>query len=73
LADKRIELASTGRAGCNSPACKKHKLKIPKGGLRLGSWGETEQFQSWSWRHWFVYTALFFSFSFSFIIIINFK
>ncbi|KAH8695491.1 poly polymerase and DNA-ligase Zn-finger region-domain-containing protein [Talaromyces proteolyticus] len=48
----RIEVSANNRAGCNAPACKKTKVKILKGELRLGSWVETEKFQSWSWRHW---------------------
>ncbi|QKX62993.1 uncharacterized protein TRUGW13939_10161 [Talaromyces rugulosus] len=48
----RVEVASSGRAGCNGPACKKNKVKILKGEIRLGVWVETEKYQSWSWRHW---------------------
>ncbi|OAX84122.1 hypothetical protein ACJ72_01511 [Emergomyces africanus] len=48
----RIEEASTGRAGCKNKECQEKKEKILKGELRLGSWVDTEQFQSWSWKHW---------------------
>ncbi|KAH7130375.1 hypothetical protein B0J11DRAFT_602707 [Dendryphion nanum] len=46
----KVELASTGRAGCRSPICSE---KILKGELRLGiatSWdGEHD---TWSYKHW---------------------
>ncbi|KAK2879461.1 hypothetical protein FQN49_000845 [Arthroderma sp. PD_2] len=48
----RIELASTGRAGCKNKECQQNKEKILKGELRLGSFVDTEQFQSWAWKHW---------------------
>ncbi|KAL4817961.1 hypothetical protein BDW67DRAFT_158247 [Aspergillus spinulosporus] len=48
----RLEQASTGRAGCQNKECKEQKIKIAKGELRLGSWVDTERFQSWFWRHW---------------------
>ncbi|KAL6240010.1 hypothetical protein BDW75DRAFT_196715 [Aspergillus navahoensis] len=48
----RLEQASTGRAGCQNKECKENKIKIAKGELRLGSWVDTERFQSWFWRHW---------------------
>ncbi|EFW20661.1 hypothetical protein D8B26_003004 [Coccidioides posadasii str. Silveira] len=48
----RVEEASTGRAGCKNTECQQKKEKILKGELRLGSWVDTEQFQSWSWKHW---------------------
>ncbi|KAK2742368.1 hypothetical protein FQN55_007902 [Onygenales sp. PD_40] len=48
----RIEEASTGRAGCKNKECNENKVKILKGELRLGSWVESEQFQSWAWKHW---------------------
>ncbi|GIK01730.1 hypothetical protein Aspvir_005768 [Aspergillus viridinutans] len=48
----RLEAASTGRAGCQNKECKEDKIKIGKGELRLGTWVETENFQSFFWRHW---------------------
>ncbi|GFF41425.1 PARP-type zinc finger-containing protein C2A9.07c [Aspergillus udagawae] len=48
----RLEAASTGRAGCQNKECKEEKLKIGKGELRLGTWVDTERFQSFFWRHW---------------------
>ncbi|KAL1960937.1 hypothetical protein VTO42DRAFT_5921 [Malbranchea cinnamomea] len=48
----RVEEASTGRAGCKNKECQDKKEKILKGELRLGTWVETEQFQSWAWKHW---------------------
>ncbi|OJJ44311.1 hypothetical protein ASPZODRAFT_769959 [Penicilliopsis zonata CBS 506.65] len=48
----RLEEASTGRAGCQNKECKEAKIKIAKGELRLGSWVDTGNFQSWYWRHW---------------------
>ncbi|KKZ67787.1 hypothetical protein EMCG_06553 [[Emmonsia] crescens] len=48
----RIEEASTGRAGCKNKECQEKKEKILKGELRLGSWIDTENFQSWAWKHW---------------------
>ncbi|KAI1911116.1 hypothetical protein LOZ12_004524 [Ophidiomyces ophidiicola] len=48
----RVEEASTGRAGCKNKECQDKKEKILKGELRLGSWVDTERFQSWSWKHW---------------------
>ncbi|OJJ60607.1 hypothetical protein ASPSYDRAFT_87184 [Aspergillus sydowii CBS 593.65] len=48
----RIELASTGRAGCTNKECKDNKVKIPKGDLRFGSWVDNGKFQAFFWRHW---------------------
>ncbi|KAH8424124.1 uncharacterized protein LDX57_001878 [Aspergillus melleus] len=48
----RLEEASTGRAGCQNKECKEAKAKILKGELRLGTWVDTERFQSFFWRHW---------------------
>ncbi|EED19887.1 conserved hypothetical protein [Talaromyces stipitatus ATCC 10500] len=48
----RIEESPNKRAGCSVKACKDHKIKIQKGELRLGTWVDTERFQSWSYRHW---------------------
>ncbi|GAQ04180.1 PARP-type zinc finger-containing protein C2A9.07c [Aspergillus lentulus] len=48
----RLEAASTGRAGCQNKECKEEKIKIGKGELRLGTWVDTEKFQSFFWRHW---------------------
>ncbi|KAJ5137238.1 uncharacterized protein N7443_010466 [Penicillium atrosanguineum] len=47
----RFEL-SNGRAGCQNKECKENAVKIPKGELRVGSWVESEKFQSYQWRHW---------------------
>ncbi|KAJ5625750.1 hypothetical protein N7510_002059 [Penicillium lagena] len=44
--------AKTGRAGCQNKECKDAKVKIPKGELRVGSWVDSGNFQSWFWRHW---------------------
>lgn len=52
MAKYRLEEASTGRAGCQNKECKDQKIKILKGELRLGSWVDTERFQSFFWRHW---------------------
>ncbi|KAL1857895.1 hypothetical protein Plec18167_001701 [Paecilomyces lecythidis] len=46
------EEASTGRAGCQNKECKDQKIKIAKGEFRLGTWVDTERFQSFFWRHW---------------------
>ncbi|KAH8773007.1 poly polymerase and DNA-ligase Zn-finger region-domain-containing protein [Hyaloscypha finlandica] len=48
----RVETAKTGRAGCSVKKCKDAGLKIEKGELRFGSWVDTPNFSSWSWRHW---------------------
>ncbi|KAL4931152.1 uncharacterized protein BDV17DRAFT_257230 [Aspergillus undulatus] len=48
----RVEQASTGRASCQNKECKDNKVKIAKGELRHGSWVDSGQYQSWSWRHW---------------------
>ncbi|EAW09863.1 putative ubiquitin-conjugating enzyme [Aspergillus clavatus NRRL 1] len=48
----RRQAASTGRAGCQNKECKDEKIKIGKGELRLGTWVDTERFQSFFWRHW---------------------
>ncbi|EEQ84288.1 hypothetical protein RJZ56_003027 [Blastomyces dermatitidis] len=48
----RIEEASTSRAGCKNKECQEKKEKILKGELRLGTWVDTENFQSWAWKHW---------------------
>ncbi|KAJ5818562.1 hypothetical protein N7474_004153 [Penicillium riverlandense] len=50
--DSLTEEAKTGRAGCQNKECKDAKLKIPKGELRVGSWVDSGNFQSWYWRHW---------------------
>lgn len=50
--EARLELASTGRAGCKNKECQEKKEKILKGELRLGTFVDTEQFQSWAWKHW---------------------
>ncbi|CEJ56142.1 hypothetical protein PMG11_02363 [Penicillium brasilianum] len=48
----RIEASPNNRAGCSNKECKDQKIKITKGEIRVGTWVETENFQSWSWRHW---------------------
>jgi hypothetical protein len=48
----RIDLAPTGRAGCTNKECKDNKVKITKGDMRVGSWVDTEKYQSFMWRHW---------------------
>jgi hypothetical protein len=48
----RLEVASSGRAGCQNKECKDEKIKIDKGDLRLGTWVDNEKFQSFFWRHW---------------------
>ncbi|KAL4945467.1 hypothetical protein BDV06DRAFT_184662 [Aspergillus oleicola] len=48
----RVEQASSGRAACQNKECKDQKIKIAKGELRHGSWVDSGQYQSWSWRHW---------------------
>ncbi|KAL4957244.1 hypothetical protein BDW69DRAFT_156725 [Aspergillus filifer] len=48
----RVEHASSGRALCQNKECKDQKIKITKGELRHGSWVDSGQYQSWSWRHW---------------------
>jgi hypothetical protein len=48
----RLEVASSGRAGCQNKECKDEKIKIGKNELRLGTWVDSEKFQSFFWRHW---------------------
>ncbi|KAJ0423733.1 hypothetical protein BJY00DRAFT_278195 [Aspergillus carlsbadensis] len=48
----RIDLAPTGRAGCTNKECKDNKVKITKGDVRVGSWVDTGNYQSFMWRHW---------------------
>ncbi|OJD25879.1 hypothetical protein ACJ73_02753 [Blastomyces percursus] len=48
----RIDEAGTSRAGCKNKECQEKKEKILKGELRLGTWVDTENFQSWAWKHW---------------------
>ncbi|KHJ35347.1 putative zf-parp type zinc finger protein [Erysiphe necator] len=49
----RVEVASSGRAGCQSTDCKKAGTKIGKGELRLGTWVDIpDRGGSWRWRHW---------------------
>nr|POF13058.1 parp-type zinc finger-containing protein c2a9.07c [Quercus suber] len=48
----RIEIASTGRAGCNATHCKKNNVKIVKGEMRQGVWVDYEDRGSYKWRHW---------------------
>ncbi|KUI73385.1 hypothetical protein VM1G_08936 [Cytospora mali] len=48
----RVEMASTGRAGCIETTCKKQAIKIQKGELRFGAWVEHEGHGSWKWKHW---------------------
>lgn len=47
-----LEYASTGRAVCQVGECKKNKVKIGKGELRLGVWVDMGDFASWRWRHY---------------------
>ncbi|KAI0999163.1 hypothetical protein K3495_g9034 [Podosphaera aphanis] len=49
----RVEVSSSGRAGCQSSDCKKAGNKIPKNELRLGTWVDIpDRGGSWRWRHW---------------------
>ncbi|CAP67595.1 uncharacterized protein PODANS_1_14880 [Podospora anserina S mat+] len=48
----RVERATTGRAGCKDPVCKKENIKIEKGQLRFGVWVTIMEHGSWAWRHW---------------------
>ncbi|KAL4870932.1 hypothetical protein BDV12DRAFT_164939 [Aspergillus spectabilis] len=48
----RIDQAPTSRAGCKNKECKDEGIKILKGELRFGTWVDTENFQSFFWRHW---------------------
>lgn len=50
--NQQPELASTGRAGCQNKECKDQKAKIEKGELRFGTWVDSQNFQSFFWRHW---------------------
>lgn len=50
--DLILELAKSGRSGCQTKECKDEKVKIQKGELRLGSWVDTDARQFWTWRHW---------------------
>ncbi|CCU77469.1 zf-PARP type zinc finger protein [Blumeria hordei DH14] len=48
-----IEVASSGRAGCQSTDCKKAGTKIAKDELRMGTWVDIpDRGGSWRWRHW---------------------
>ncbi|QSZ36971.1 hypothetical protein DSL72_009063 [Monilinia vaccinii-corymbosi] len=48
----RVELAVSGRAGCNNKECKDAGVKILKDELRLGTWVMINDRGSWQWRHW---------------------
>ncbi|OTB17037.1 hypothetical protein K445DRAFT_287395 [Daldinia sp. EC12] len=50
----RIEIAKSGRAGCQDGQCKKTGDKIQKGELRFGVWVEMPGTEngSFKWRHW---------------------
>ncbi|KAI2782123.1 zf-PARP-domain-containing protein [Daldinia loculata] len=50
----RIEIAKTGRAGCQDTLCKKTGDKIQKGELRFGVWVDLPGAEngSYRWRHW---------------------
>ncbi|ESZ90454.1 hypothetical protein SBOR_9148 [Sclerotinia borealis F-4128] len=48
----RVELAVTGRAGCNNKECKDAGIKIQKDELRLGTWVDIHDHGSWQWKHW---------------------
>ncbi|RKF81410.1 putative zf-parp type zinc finger protein [Golovinomyces cichoracearum] len=49
----RVEVAPSGRAGCQSTDCKKAAIKIGKNELRLGTWVDIpDRGGSWRWRHW---------------------
>ncbi|KAG4029154.1 hypothetical protein MFRU_017g00900 [Monilinia fructicola] len=48
----RVELAVSGRAGCNNKECKDAGVKILKDELRLGTWVEINERGSWQWKHW---------------------
>ncbi|KAK5169676.1 uncharacterized protein LTR77_005654 [Saxophila tyrrhenica] len=48
----RVEIAKTGRAGCQATQCKKESEKIPKGELRHGVQVTIREHTSFMWRHW---------------------
>ncbi|KAJ5439580.1 uncharacterized protein N7458_010578 [Penicillium daleae] len=52
------EVSPNNRAGCKNKECKDESIKITKGEIRVGTWIETDNFQSWSWRHWGCTTPL---------------
>ncbi|KAL8896474.1 MAG: hypothetical protein Q9207_007683 [Kuettlingeria erythrocarpa] len=45
-------MAVSKRAICRNAECKKQSIKIDKGALRLGSWVDYGENQSWAWKHW---------------------
>lgn len=52
-ANRRVEAAKTGRAGCKNKPCKDAGVKIQKGELRFGVWVELpDDRASFHWRHW---------------------
>ncbi|ORX96593.1 hypothetical protein BCR34DRAFT_607580 [Clohesyomyces aquaticus] len=50
----RLEHSVSDKAGCQQAACKREKVKVPKGELRLGlhQWHEMAQEEITVWRHW---------------------
>ncbi|KAF3386742.1 hypothetical protein F1880_000281 [Penicillium rolfsii] len=52
------KVSPNNRAGCQNKECKDERVKITKGEIRFGTWVETTNFQSWSWRHWGCTTPL---------------
>lgn len=52
LLTKDVELAKTGRAGCQNSACKNNGVKIEKGELRMGTLVTIKEHSSWMWKHW---------------------
>ncbi len=47
-------MASTGRAGCQNPNCKKAGIKIEKGEFRMGTHVLIREHYTWMWKHWYV-------------------
>jgi hypothetical protein len=51
----KVDIATTGRAGCRKSDCPRGSSKIAKGELRLGiSVPFDGEHSSWQYKHWYV-------------------
>ncbi|KIW53568.1 hypothetical protein PV05_09128 [Exophiala xenobiotica] len=54
----RLEMAKTGRAGCQNSKCKYEGVKIEKGEFRFGTQAFIKEHFCWLWKHWGCVTPL---------------
>ncbi|KAK5229285.1 hypothetical protein LTR47_007887 [Exophiala xenobiotica] len=54
----RMEMAKTGRSGCQNSKCKNEGVKIEKGEFRFGTQAFINGHFTWVWKHWGCVTPL---------------